>query len=290
MKSLWFYWIFVITPAASAFAEHIFVKTLNGRTITIECNLADTISEIKKKISMKEDIHEDSQRLIYGGRQLEDYRTLSYYNIKAEHTLHLVLRLRGGGTPFVDVTQSDESTLKKHSFSPAAPSWRMVKRGLNPEGKCQNTTCEAFNQDVICPIGVVHFKMGKTKIPCPICEQSLLAENCRYYKCRFMYMAIKEDGSKFKSKWFEARDEDGALMLVEQEVGVAEFKELTILCKGLDAGAEDIAEDAEISYYQAPETTSIPTKKLCQEPAPKKQEHTELITHQTQGHACCCLL
>ena len=218
----------------------IIIKTLTDKTIPISCSPDDTVEEIKNKVQDKEGIPPDQQRFISkDGRQLEDSQYLKDYGIEDGNTVSLVLRLRGGGPPLnLGFNFAGMKDGNKKVFSEDGPSYRVVGRGFNLEGRCVNEKCEAFKQLAWSRLGfsrsvnevssaseTSRFNIGLLlhNTPCPLCQESMDPDSivsCGFYRCQYTYEGHQQGEKSVIKGSGRATDRDG----FEYHTGVKDSK------------------------------------------------------------------
>jgi hypothetical protein len=175
----------------------IFAKSPEGKTITLTVDSGDRIEAVAGRLAIQLSIPTDKQRLIFDGQQLEDGRTLASYNIGQDSMLQVLMRLQGGATGgshvFVDV--SNEAGLKRRPWNPPVPKWRIAGRGLNLEGRCTNSDCEAHEQMVIMQLSFRVFDVlldsNAQTTRCPCCKTFVQPLTCAFSNCEWKWTGLK---------------------------------------------------------------------------------------------------
>lgn len=183
-----------------------------GKTLTIPVRAVDTIDHIKALIENKQGIPRIQQRLMFDDREMVvDSCNLLDYGITKESTIHMILRLLGGGSVvgYMFVNLADENLMRTAKCSNQAPDWRIALPGLCIEGTCCNEKCVAHGCRVICNQGYGSFDLAVSTCSCPMCNQIVKPETCGMNNCEWKYEGILESEPEkvCKSDWMHIGNE-----------------------------------------------------------------------------------
>mmetsp|Transcript_135538 Transcript_135538/g.201555 ORF Transcript_135538/g.201555 Transcript_135538/m.201555 type:complete len:325 (-) Transcript_135538:46-1020(-) len=189
----------------------LFVKTLTGKTVSIEVEEGESIEDVKAKISEKEGIPPEQQRLIFGGQQLQDAKTLDDYDVGDDATLHLVLRLRGGILG-KDSFEVDDNFVKAH-LTGLTEEDRMLMDAFveqSLEGRSEASANEIRVRRALFRIGDVNKKLCDDSPVASVISPQGRSSGEFDYKGKL----VATDGSKSTklTKLFKRRDNEGLLL------------------------------------------------------------------------------
>lgn len=170
-------------------------KLLTGQQYAIDIWPTDSIGTLKAKIQEKCGVPIDLQKLVHGGTYLDDDdQALNHYNISTETTIHVFVRLRGGGGDF-EFHNLDCSKLQERKHVSNAPLWRTIKQnGLCLEGLCTNAKCFAHQQLVVASHGLGSFNIPETPSVCPLCQTEFKAVTMGFTGCKWTWTGRQTNG------------------------------------------------------------------------------------------------
>ncbi|KAK3806730.1 MAG: ubiquitin-related domain-containing protein [Benniella sp.] len=186
----------------------VYVTTLMDRSIHVQCDPSHTIYRIKEMLELKEGYPPFIQRLVFGGKLLNDEtRSLASLDITHESKIHIVLAIGGGNAGAAEtLTLSDVTVMRKYQFTEAAPEGRLCMRGTNIECQCPCTP----DYLVVSPrlYGLVN--LIDSQFECPNCRSMNTASpiTAGFVECRYRFHGIKSTGEQYSSEWKEVTAED----------------------------------------------------------------------------------
>ena len=173
-----------------------------ANNLKINAHPDETIQSIHNELERQTNFPSKFQELIFKEKTLDRYRSLSYYGIQTGSTLFLRKLGKFGNAinipcfKFPDFT--DDNKVEK-TFAKKAEKWRLIGKGLNLEGICENSKCRAYKKKVWVPkgFGVFYIQEEVCESVCPICgEEVEQVEQCGFFYCKYRIQGRKINKEK----------------------------------------------------------------------------------------------
>lgn len=181
------------------------IRICGNVTFSMTVYQNDTALKIKETIKEKDNIPNiDMIELLYGSKILTNDVILKDLKIKPNSKLryNITDSIIGGGPPFgLTMTNiANKEGLEKRNFGKNAKKWNIITKGLNIEGECTNSNCEAYNHKVDCQIGLGDFNLldNILKIKCPMCSHNIEIGTCSFVECQYQIEGILSLSGKTK--------------------------------------------------------------------------------------------
>lgn len=202
----------------------VYVKTLTGKTLHLDVCTNYGPQDFKLAVQAKEGIPPDQQRFIFAGKQFSEPNILADLNVDDGATLHLIVRLRGGGgIPLVNI----ENEISIVQWSQKAPEWRCISEGFCVEAMCTTDTCAAYQRNVLCSMEFGVFEMERLTPSCPMCRTHLTARNIGFNNCMYRIRAVRSDSLRHISiPWTKVGNHYQTWD--EEEAGVVDYEHMAI--------------------------------------------------------------
>ena len=176
----------------------IYIIDSKSKSIAIKVNENDTIGSVKEKYFsiVGSRINE---RWKFDGDVLKDDETILTLGIENKDIIYANDSVRGGDDFGIDMADiSNEKGLVRCNYGKNAAKWNIIKKGLNVDGICKNEKCEAYNQEVDCPIGIGSFDLVRyaDRIKCPICNNEIDPTTCVFCECEYKLEGKKKLNGK----------------------------------------------------------------------------------------------
>ena len=218
----------------------VFFQSSYNHSFDVQCKMNEKVSELIKRYRNESGDY-DPKKFIFNAKILNPSLTIFEAGILDNTIIYVnnIGKIKGGELCMkVDFTDLSQNKKKELKFSPYAPSYRQVTRGINIFGICNYRKCVAYKKEVIVNIYNREFDLIKERdnLFCPECQSNIIPKTVGFHLCRYQISGKKIENDRVEKfmnpideaansdslKYFDP-DSNGKVMMIELKIEVLEY-------------------------------------------------------------------